>query len=103
MVMKGSNVAVFLLGAVAGGIIALLYAPQSGKKTRGQIKDWVDDSLESAGEFVDRKVAYAKDAVARGTQHVKDNMERARMYVDRKVAEAKEELCDCSNTGKEQA
>lgn len=30
--MKGSHVAAFLIGAIAGGVAALLYAPQSGKK-----------------------------------------------------------------------
>ena len=36
--MKGSHVAAFLIGAIAGGVAALLYAPQSGKKTRKQIR-----------------------------------------------------------------
>ncbi len=41
--MKGSNVAAFLIGALAGGITALLYAPQSGKKTRQQVREFIDE------------------------------------------------------------
>jgi gas vesicle protein len=46
-----------LAGAVIGGVMALLYAPNSGKKTRKLIKDkaneLVDDVKEEANEVVD--------------------------------------------------
>jgi len=46
-----------LIGAVIGGVIALLYAPQSGKKTRQLIKDKAievaDEVKEEATEVVD--------------------------------------------------
>jgi gas vesicle protein len=32
-----------LAGAAIGGVIALLYAPQSGKETRDQLKQKLDD------------------------------------------------------------
>ena len=47
--MKGSHVAAFLIGAIAGGVAALLYAPQSGKKTRKQIREYVGEEMEQAG------------------------------------------------------
>ena len=43
------------LGALAGGIAALLYAPQSGEKTRKQLKRGVEDlgeSLEDAADYL---------------------------------------------------
>jgi gas vesicle protein len=46
-----------LIGAVIGGVIALLYAPQSGKKTRKFLKnkatEFVDEVKEEASEVVD--------------------------------------------------
>ena len=69
--MKGSHVAAFLIGAIAGGVAALLYAPQSGKKTRKQIREYVGEEMEQAGEFVERTTAKAKDAVSRGVKQVR--------------------------------
>ena len=47
----------FVTGAVIGGVIALLYAPNSGRKTRKLIKDtateFVDEVKEKAIEVVD--------------------------------------------------
>jgi gas vesicle protein len=43
------------LGAMAGGVAALLYAPQSGEKTRKQLRRGVEDlgeSLEESAEYL---------------------------------------------------
>jgi gas vesicle protein len=42
----------FLAGALVGGIIALLYAPQKGSETRGMIKDKAVEVRDNAGRFV---------------------------------------------------
>jgi gas vesicle protein len=46
-----------LIGAIIGGTIAFLYAPQSGKKTRKFLKnkanEFVDEVKEEASEVVD--------------------------------------------------
>lgn len=39
-----------LSGAVIGGVIALLYAPKSGKETRQLIKDKVTDVVDAVKE-----------------------------------------------------
>jgi len=38
--------AAFLFGAVIGGLIALLYAPKSGKETREDISDQIDNYIK---------------------------------------------------------
>jgi len=43
---KGSSVLSFLLGALVGAAIALLYAPSSGEELRSQIKTEADIRLE---------------------------------------------------------
>lgn len=49
------------LGALAGGIAALLYAPQSGAKTRKQLKRGIadaGDALEEAGDYLKKQAEY---------------------------------------------
>lgn len=50
-----------LVGLAIGGILALLYAPERGDKTRkklakksGQLQEKASDALGTAGELVDR-------------------------------------------------
>jgi gas vesicle protein len=93
--MKGSNVAAFLIGALAGGITALLYAPQSGKKTRQQVREFIDEEMEQASEFVERTAAKAKNAVNKGVSQVKQGASHAREFVNNEIAGVKAELCDC--------
>jgi gas vesicle protein len=52
-----------LAGAVIGGVIALLYAPQSGKETRQQIKE---KATEIAGAVKD-KTTEVVDAIKEKT------------------------------------
>lgn len=45
----------FGVGALAGAVAALLYAPQSGAKTRRKIKNSLDDAgdaLQDAGDYL---------------------------------------------------
>ena len=41
----------FLIGGIIGAGVALLLAPQSGKKTRRQILDAADDVREQASDY----------------------------------------------------
>lgn len=52
--------AAFLLGAVVGGVIALLYAPRSGKETRKDISDEVNHYLKKAADVKSNVIAKAK-------------------------------------------
>ncbi|RJQ41305.1 MAG: YtxH domain-containing protein [Dehalococcoidia bacterium] len=63
----------FVAGAVIGGVIALLYAPNSGKKTRKLIKD-------TATEFVNEVV----DTVKEETSGVIDTVKEAASGSSRK-------------------
>jgi gas vesicle protein len=49
------------IGAAAGGIVALLYAPQAGVKTRKQLRRGIDDAgeaLEEAAEYLKKQADY---------------------------------------------
>lgn len=99
--MKGLHAASFLMGAIAGGIIALLYAPQEGEKTRKQVRKFVDDGIDEAGEMVQRTKAKAKDAVNHGVEQVKNGVSQAREFVNSEIASVKSELCE-GDTKKQQ-
>jgi gas vesicle protein len=56
-----------LTGAAIGGIIALLYAPKSGKETREQIKrkfQELEKDLENLKDQASHKTGKAKDDLA---------------------------------------
>ena len=52
--------AAFLFGAVVGGVIALLYAPKSGKETRKDISDEINNYVQKAGEAKSKMIEKAK-------------------------------------------
>jgi gas vesicle protein len=90
----------FVVGAVAGAAIALLYAPQSGDRTKKDIKkfarktvdrlddlqtdirdkvaDWVDDMSEVVKDGVDR----GKRLGAEGYQQVLQGFDNAKKCVE---------------------
>ena len=56
-----------LTGAAIGGIIALLYAPKSGKETREQLKkkfSELEKELENLKDQANQKTGRAKDDLA---------------------------------------
>jgi gas vesicle protein len=62
--------AVFTIGVASGAVVALICAPQSGEKTRRQLKrkfedasDYVKDATETLGEHAERVVKRGKDAL----------------------------------------
>ena len=79
MKRETSNVLVaFLLGAVAGGVTALLLAPASGAETRKKLSDALNrakdkalDELEGAKEYADTHRQAVKEAYAAGKEAYK--------------------------------
>jgi gas vesicle protein len=75
----GSFISGLLTGAAIGGILALLYAPQSGKETRDKIKSKFDDlekELEELKMKAGQKDAKVKDDVASRLAELQREIER---------------------------
>ena len=60
--------AVFTVGVAAGAVVALIYAPQTGEKTRRQLKrkledagDYLKDASETRGDHAEKVVKRGKD------------------------------------------
>jgi gas vesicle protein len=62
--------AVFTVGVAAGAAVALIYAPQSGEKTRRQLRrgledagDYIKDAAENLSDHAEKYVKRGKDIV----------------------------------------
>ncbi len=63
--------AAFMVGVAAGAAVALLYAPQTGEKTRRQLRR----NLEDAGDYI-------KDAADTVSDHAEKYVKRGRSVVE---------------------
>jgi gas vesicle protein len=77
----GSMAVAFLIGAVAGGVTALLFAPKTGAQMRGQIKRGAR-SLQEHGEHfahnMQDRAGHMKDAVSEARTSYRDEMDKQR-------------------------
>jgi len=74
----------FGIGVTAGATVALLYAPQTGAKTRKQIRRGIDDAadyLEDAGDYLKEQAeklsTEAQKAIAETTDKVSGLVDEA--------------------------
>lgn len=74
----------FGVGVVAGASIALLYAPQTGVKTRKQLRKGVED----AGDYLEDAGDYLKEQAERLTREAAKMAKRTRDQVDSVVDKA---------------
>ncbi len=70
--------AAFMVGVAAGASIALLYAPQTGERTRKQLKRSIEDAGDYLKDTADDVQDRAQDYVRRSRDVVEDLVESAR-------------------------
>jgi len=70
----GSILLAFILGAVSGAAVALLYAPQSGRETRDFLNDRAADARARAADAA----AKGRDALNQGRETLTTAIERGR-------------------------
>ena len=78
----------FALGALAGGVAALLYAPQSGSSTRRKLRRGLEDLGDNLGDAADYVKAQAERLANEATklmecskEQVSDTLGTAQQYV----------------------
>lgn len=75
----------FLLGALVGAGVALLFAPQSGAEIRRLLRDYAVRAKEELGDNVDRGAEALDSAVERGhelAEKVHEVGRQAKTYVE---------------------
>lgn len=89
---SGSKVGPFLLGAavgaVAGAVIALMYAPAAGEDLRRQVSDKLDDLTEGAKDIVAGIQSTAEKMFSEGRGQADEIIDRTRERADDMLEEA---------------
>jgi len=80
--------AVFTIGVAAGAAVALIYAPQSGEKTRRQLKRKFEDAGDYLKDATDTLSDHAEKAVKRGKDVWEDVADSAGKAANRAVKTA---------------
>lgn len=78
---RSTTAIAFLIGAVAGGLTALLFAPKSGAEMRGQIKRGARNMRDRGGHLahdVQDRAGNMKGAVSEARIAYRDEMEKRR-------------------------
>jgi gas vesicle protein len=70
----GSILLAFILGAVSGAAVALLYAPQSGRETRELLGEKANEARARAAEAAAR----SREAIAQGRETLTTAIDRGR-------------------------
>lgn len=92
---RGSVAVAFLIGAVAGGVAALLFAPQSGAEMRGRIKRGARDVRDRGGRLahdVQDHAGNLKGAVTEARATYRDEMDKRRTSPRSAVVETSEKI-----------
>ena len=92
----------FLAGSVVGAIIALLYAPKSGKELRREIKQKAGDLKDETNEYL--KVARSKaiDIINEGKRRSDQLVSEAKEKAEHLLGDAEKVLTDIrERTGEE--
>jgi gas vesicle protein len=69
--------AAFIVGVAAGAAVALIYAPQSGEKTRRQLRRGLEDAGDYLRDTADTLGEHAEKYVKRGRGIVEDVVDSA--------------------------
>jgi gas vesicle protein len=72
----------FIAGCVVGGATALLYAPQSGTRTRRRVADFAEDIRDRAGDVTEQATEKIHKATEHATEKFHKAIERGRNLVD---------------------
>jgi len=75
----GSVLLAFLLGAVSGAAVALLYAPATGRETREYLGERAREGRERAAEAAQR----GREAIDRGRDAINQGRETLSTAIDR--------------------
>jgi gas vesicle protein len=74
----GSILLAFILGAVSGAAVALLYAPASGRETREYLGDKAAEARVKAAQAAAEAAAKGREVLTQGRETLSTAIERGR-------------------------
>jgi len=83
MSAKGNFITGLAIGLVAGSVVALLSAPQSGEETRQLINDKTGQIKDRASDTIDEVLSQAENGVMQARQLTSTTIKNARERVDK--------------------
>lgn len=83
---RGSASLAFVIGAIAGGVAALLLAPQTGSELRGRIRSGAGDVKERVRGKSESVTGAVKGALAEAKTTYRDEMDKRRPLDPEQVA-----------------
>jgi gas vesicle protein len=102
---SGSSVILsFLLGGLTGAVLALLYAPRTGRETREIIGDRIRDGAEKGRELTDEAIKRGRDLKEQAVAKGREILEDAGDYVERQrhtLGDQKERLSAAVEAGRQ--
>lgn len=93
----GSKVAYFLAGMGLGAVVALLFAPRSGKETR----EYISNKAEEGRDYVRQKSEEGREFVSTRGRELRSQAEQAIDKAKDVVAKQKEQLSAALEAGKQ--
>jgi gas vesicle protein len=84
----------FGIGVSAGAAIALLYAPQSGARTRKQLRKGVEGAVDDASDYLQDAGDYLKAQAERFSDEAQDAIKRARKQASHFADKAGDQASD---------
>lgn len=95
----GSGLGAFLLGAIAGAVTALLFAPKTGEETQRELREGARKLRRDAEE----KIADLRDTVEEGAQRVRGDVSQRVESAREEVRDRKRQAEEALKAGKEAA
>lgn len=93
----GSKVAYFLAGMGLGAVVALLFAPRSGKETR----EYISTKAEEGRDYIRQKSEEGREFVSTRGRELRSQAEQAIDKAKDVVAKQKEQLSAALEAGKQ--
>ena len=72
-----------LLGAVIGSVVGILYAPDSGKRTRKRIQRKSDEILDDAVNYAKKSRDKAEEIVEEGKKRVEELLDETKAVLQK--------------------
>lgn len=93
----------FIAGTIAGAVLALLYAPTTGKELRAGIKEKAKEVADNTDEYLARAKAKAVEIVKEGKTKSETMLSDARSQAASIMGDAKRILSEARSKGNQES